>query len=230
MQRTWWTRPGYSLSRHALVICTRLLLTSECGKRTQSVILTVEPQTIALFTLPLFTAYDQWDQTSNWNYDSSRRSMSSVYYECILQHQFYWKNNFAFSTSSYGAGNQCCYRADGTLIYSGDSYQGSTPDRSHLWGAAPYNTPNLARAKVPAMSHSIHDIMPFYYCCLLTSDCDKYMSLRPTRSCTEYWSPKQGRRTRCKTGIHQITRVALSAGKGGFLLRWDNSDATTNAG
>lgn len=93
--------------------------------------------------------------------------------------------------NNYGAGNQCCYRADGTLIYSGDSYQGSTPDRSHLWGAAPYNTPNLARAKVPAMSHSIHDIMPFYYCCLLTNDCDKYMSLRPTRSCTEYWSPKQ---------------------------------------
>lgn len=141
------------------------------------------------------------------------------------------KKYFAFSTSSYGAGNQCCYRADGTLIYSGDSYQGSTPDRSHLWGAAPYNTPNLARAKVPAMSHSIHDIIPFYYCCLLTNDCDKYMSVRPTKSCTEYWSPKQGMRTCCHIVIHQITLAfVLSAGKTELLLGRDNSDATINTG
>lgn len=96
MQRTWWTSPGYSLSRHALVIWTRLLLTSEGGRRTQTVISTVEPRTIALSTLLLCTAYDQWDQTSNWSYDSSRRSMSSLYSVCILQHQFYWKNILHF--------------------------------------------------------------------------------------------------------------------------------------
>ncbi|XP_061188229.1 sushi domain-containing protein 2-like [Saccostrea echinata] len=78
----------------------------------------------------------------------------------------------------HGAGNQCCYRADGTLIYSSDSYQGSTLDR----------------AQVPSMSHWVHDIVPFFYCCMWTgfsADCDKYMAARPTLQCTGYSPPKQ---------------------------------------
>ncbi|PVD34907.1 hypothetical protein C0Q70_06188 [Pomacea canaliculata] len=88
---------------------------------------------------------------------------------------------------SEGAGNQCFYNKDGLLQYAADSYQGSTPDRSHSWGAAPYGKPNL----VPDFSHWQHDVITFYYCCLWTNnrECDRYMERRPTRDCVDYKSP-----------------------------------------
>lgn len=92
---------------------------------------------------------------------------------------------------SEGAGNQCCYNKDGLLQYAADSYQGSTPDRSHSWGAAPYGKPNL----VPDFSHWQHDVITFYYCCLWTNnrECDRYMERRPTRDCVDYKSPSYGK-------------------------------------
>jgi hypothetical protein len=50
------------------------------------------------------------------------------------------------------------------LKFAADSFQGSTPDRSHTWGAAPYGSNGL----VPSMSHWIKDVVTFYYCCLWT--------------------------------------------------------------
>ncbi|XP_048243835.1 uncharacterized protein LOC124112947 [Haliotis rufescens] len=94
----------------------------------------------------------------------------------------------SFQPSSTGAGNQCCYGSDGVLKYAADTYQGSTPDRSHDWGAAPYNKPGF----VPAFSHWIQDVVTFYYCCLWVgySHCDYYMERRATRDCNGYRPPK----------------------------------------
>ncbi|KAH9494563.1 hypothetical protein Btru_019855 [Bulinus truncatus] len=89
-----------------------------------------------------------------------------------------------------GAGNQCCYGKDGNLIYSQLSYQGSTPDRSHVWGATPYGKPDL----VPSLSHWKHDVVSYYYCCLWNENhlCEKYMELRPTADCKKYEPPGIG--------------------------------------
>ncbi|XP_022320895.2 sushi domain-containing protein 2-like isoform X1 [Crassostrea virginica] len=87
------------------------------------------------------------------------------------------------------AGNQCCYGHDGQLRFAADTFQGSTPDRSHDWGAAPYLKPGL----VPSLSHWLKDVVTFYYCCLWTDyqDCDYYMDQRGTRDCSGYSPPRQ---------------------------------------
>ena len=71
-------------------------------------------------------------------------------------------------------------------MYSGDTEQGSTADRSHVGGAEPYQEMNM----VPGLSHWRHDVIPFYFCCLWGDDCDTYLTLRPTADCSEYESPK----------------------------------------
>eukprot|EP00105_Crassostrea_gigas_P014706 XP_011431480.1 PREDICTED: sushi domain-containing protein 2 isoform X1 [Crassostrea gigas] len=93
------------------------------------------------------------------------------------------------SRSPDDAGNQCCYGHDGQLRFAADTFQGSTPDRSHDWGAAPYVKPGL----VPSLSHWLQDVVTFYYCCLWTDyqDCDYYMDQRGTRDCSGYSPPKQ---------------------------------------
>lgn len=87
------------------------------------------------------------------------------------------------------SGNQCCYGADGLLRYSEDTFQGSTPDRFHDWGADPYGSPG----SVPSLSHGLADVMTFFYCCMWVDykDCDFYMDVRPTTDCKYYKPPKQ---------------------------------------
>ena len=89
------------------------------------------------------------------------------------------------------SGNQCCYGADGLLRYSQDTFQGSTPDRFHDWGAAPYGT----AGSVPSLSHGLADVMTFFYCCIWVDykDCDLYMDVRPTKDCKHYKPPQQGK-------------------------------------
>ncbi|XP_041357710.1 sushi domain-containing protein 2-like [Gigantopelta aegis] len=96
----------------------------------------------------------------------------------------------SFQPTKRGSGNQCCYGPDKMLKYAADSYQGSTPDRSHDWGAVPYNRPG----HVPSASHWLADVITFYYCCLWTNyeHCDYYMDQRPTRDCIGYRPPKAG--------------------------------------
>ncbi|BFZ14978.1 hypothetical protein BsWGS_18017 [Bradybaena similaris] len=114
------------------------------------------------------------------------------------------------ATGRTGAGNQCCYNSDGSLRHSQLSYQGSTPDRSHVWGVRPYNSPG----RVPELSHWRHDVSSFFYCCLWNNYelCDLYMELRPTTGCQNYDVPGIGfvyGQTHLKTfdGLryHQIT-------------------------
>lgn len=85
------------------------------------------------------------------------------------------------------SGNQCCYGKDGHLRYAADTYQGSTPDRSHDWGAAPFGSPD----RVPSLSHWLHDVVTFYYCCLWVEyqECNYYMKRRATRDCKAYQPP-----------------------------------------
>ncbi|KAK6178739.1 hypothetical protein SNE40_011254 [Patella caerulea] len=94
----------------------------------------------------------------------------------------------SFKPSKSGAGNQCCYGPDGNVRYAADSFQGSTPDRGHDWGAPPYNKPGY----VPSLSHWKHDVVTFYYCCLWVDYkyCDNYMDQRATRDCKNYQPPK----------------------------------------
>ncbi|VDI44766.1 Hypothetical predicted protein, partial [Mytilus galloprovincialis] len=89
-----------------------------------------------------------------------------------------------------GAGNQCCYDEDGNLMFNGDSYQGSSSDRSNPAGLFPYQRPKT----VPSVSHMLHDVSPYYYCCLWSSNeyCNLYTELRPTVDCTKYIPPTPG--------------------------------------
>ena len=90
-----------------------------------------------------------------------------------------------------GSGNQCCYEQDGNLLYAADTYQGSTPDRSHDWGSMPYGAPY----HVPSLSHWTHDVITFYYCCLWVEyrECNYYMDRRATRDCKAYTPPHSGK-------------------------------------
>lgn len=90
-----------------------------------------------------------------------------------------------------GAGNQCCYDARGNLRYAADSFRGSTPDKSHGLGAAPFGRLDL----VPDMSHWVLDIASLFQCCMWTDykDCDYYMDQRPTIDCKGYSPPMPGK-------------------------------------
>ena len=92
-------------------------------------------------------------------------------------------NSYSDTTDS---GTQCCYKDNGDLMYAGDTDQGSTADRSHVWGAEPYQEINM----VPSLSHWKHDVITFYFCCIWGNDCKTYMTLRPTADCKEYIPPK----------------------------------------
>jgi len=110
--------------------------------------------------------------------------------EFKLYCNIYYKPSLFCLSNSNGAGNQCCYSSSGLLIYAADTFQGSTPDRSHDWGAAPYKVPGY----VPTLSHWIDDVVTFYYCCLWNEygACDNYMDQRPTRDCKDYNPPVPG--------------------------------------
>ena len=63
-----------------------------------------------------------------------------------------------------GSGNQCCYDAQGKLMYTQDKPGGGKAGRSHTWGSYPYSEPY----KVPGLSHYFHDVLPFHHCCIWT--------------------------------------------------------------
>uniref|UniRef100_A0A4W3HPH9 Sushi domain containing 2 n=1 Tax=Callorhinchus milii TaxID=7868 RepID=A0A4W3HPH9_CALMI len=88
----------------------------------------------------------------------------------------------------YGAGQQCCYNAEGRQILTGDSLGGSTPDRGHDWGSPPYLRP----PRVPGNSHWLYDVISFYYCCLWSDNCHYYFLHRPSSDCRTYRPPKAG--------------------------------------
>lgn len=88
-------------------------------------------------------------------------------------------------TTVTSSGNQCCYRKDGSLMYSSDTRHGSTPDKAAALGKHPFDKPN----HVPGLSHWVWDVIPYYYCCLWGSRCNTYMVERPTVNCRSYQLP-----------------------------------------
>ncbi|XP_036069422.1 sushi domain-containing protein 2 isoform X1 [Oryzias melastigma] len=89
---------------------------------------------------------------------------------------------------SLGSGQQCCYDSSGTLVLTGDSAGGSTPDRAHDWGAPPYQEP----PRVPGYSHWLYDVLSFHYCCLWSDHCNVYFHHRPSSGCRRYQPPRAG--------------------------------------
>ncbi|XP_072049265.1 sushi domain-containing protein 2-like [Amphiura filiformis] len=90
------------------------------------------------------------------------------------------------ATIKTNSGSECCYNQNGDLMYAGDTRFGSTGDRSHVWGAEPYQEPGM----VPSLSHWYHDVRTWYYCCVWGDDCNSYLERRPTPDCKEYIPPK----------------------------------------
>ncbi|KAL8616990.1 hypothetical protein ACOMHN_014161 [Nucella lapillus] len=86
-----------------------------------------------------------------------------------------------------GGGSHCCFDNDNNLMYAADSYQGSMSSKAHAWGAPPYGQPGT----VPSLSHWLHDLIPYYYCCQWSSEdyCYLYTERRPTTDCRFYDPP-----------------------------------------
>ncbi|KAG8456187.1 hypothetical protein GDO86_002111 [Hymenochirus boettgeri] len=91
-----------------------------------------------------------------------------------------------YGSPKYAAGQQCCYNSRGFQVLTSDSVGGSTPDRGHDWGSPPYVKP----PRVPGFSHWLYDVISFYYCCLWSDNCQKYLQLRPSSDCRTYRPPK----------------------------------------
>ncbi|XP_054448861.1 sushi domain-containing protein 2 [Pteronotus mesoamericanus] len=90
------------------------------------------------------------------------------------------------ASPQFGAGQQCCYTADGTQLLTADSTSGSTPDRGHDWGSPPFRAP----PRVPGLSHWLYDVISFYHCCLWAPECSRYMRRRPSSDCRTYRPPR----------------------------------------
>lgn len=71
-------------------------------------------------------------------------------------------------------------------MYTNDTRFGSTSDRHHIFGIPPYNT----YGRVPALSHYLNDMVPYYLCCEWSNLCDSFLYVRETSDCKGYLYPK----------------------------------------
>ncbi|XP_035685252.1 sushi domain-containing protein 2-like [Branchiostoma floridae] len=75
--------------------------------------------------------------------------------------------------TSQGAGQQCCYKTDGSLLLDGPGR--GTSDRVH--------TSSI-------LGHFGADVYPWIVCCKLSNNCDLYFELRPANDGTGYVFPR----------------------------------------
>ncbi|XP_035660312.1 protein mesh-like [Branchiostoma floridae] len=73
-----------------------------------------------------------------------------------------------------GAGQQCCYNRDGSLLLDGPGR--GTPDRIH--------------SADPWLGHFAADVAPYFLCCKMSNKCDKYFERRPANDGTGYVFPR----------------------------------------
>ncbi|CAG7823396.1 unnamed protein product [Allacma fusca] len=92
--------------------------------------------------------------------------------------------------SQSGGGQQCCYDIFGYLMMTQDNKWGGRPGRAHDLGHIPWNE----ASKVPSLSHYLHDVAPFFPCCMWNHDhswwCLTYrFERRPSQNCVGYQPP-----------------------------------------
>ena len=84
-----------------------------------------------------------------------------------------------FIYSNLGTGQQCCYNAEGNLMVGRPN--GGSLDRVHV------------EAGVPVLSRLLHDLVPYWDCCLLSKNCRKYFEKRPSDDGSRYVPVRPGK-------------------------------------
>ncbi len=90
-------------------------------------------------------------------------------------------NCFRGPSSTTASGQQCCYGEDGNIIVGPPG--GGTADRYSPDGV------------VSTTLHFFYDVAPWFACCKLSNQCDKYYEHRPSDDCSEYDPPRPARAT-----------------------------------
>lgn len=81
----------------------------------------------------------------------------------------------SFFFNSKKSGQQCCYDSNSNLLVGPPG--GGTLDLAHI------NNP---------IDHFIEDVKPFYWCCILSKECDLYYEKRPSDNGTRWTPPTPG--------------------------------------
>lgn len=90
-----------------------------------------------------------------------------------------------------GSGQTCCYDDQGELIQTADTIYGGRPSRAFVYGKHPFKI----RMMIPSLSTWVHDVAPFFYCCLWQNKkdnaqaCQNYNYYRTSQDCSLYQPP-----------------------------------------
>lgn len=93
-----------------------------------------------------------------------------------------------------GSGQTCCYDDQGELIQTADTIYGGRPSRAFVYGKHPFKI----RMMIPSLSTWVHDVSPFFYCCLWQKKkdnavaCQNYNYYRTSQDCSLYQPPVVG--------------------------------------
>lgn len=93
-----------------------------------------------------------------------------------------------------GSGQTCCYDDQGELIQTADTIYGGRPSRAFPYGKHPFKI----RMMIPTLSTWVHDVAPYFYCCLWQKKkdnaeaCQNYNMYRTSQDCSLYQPPVVG--------------------------------------
>lgn len=93
-----------------------------------------------------------------------------------------------------GSGQTCCYDDQGELIQTADTIYGGRPARAFPYGKHPFKI----RMMIPTLSTWVHDVAPYFYCCLWQDKkdnapaCQNYNYYRTSQDCSLYQPPVVG--------------------------------------
>lgn len=93
-----------------------------------------------------------------------------------------------------GSGQTCCYDDQGELIQTADTIYGGRPSRAFIYGKHPFKI----RMMIPSLSSWVHDVSPFFYCCLWQKKkdnaeaCQNFNEYRSSQDCSLYQPPVVG--------------------------------------
>ncbi|KAK4336770.1 hypothetical protein RND71_043857 [Anisodus tanguticus] len=90
-----------------------------------------------------------------------------------------------------GSGQTCCYDDQIELLQTADTMYGGRPSRAFIYGKHPFKM----RMMIPSLSHWVHDVMPFFFCCKWqekednSDTCQMYNYWRTSQDCSSYQQP-----------------------------------------